>query len=935
MTPDVHTSYRLVGMGQEIPAWAGLLLTLCAATAAVLLLRGELRRRRRRSAPALLYAARTLLAACLGLLVVQPVLFIRREWDQPGVLALIADRSRSMLRADHYSQEERLDLASALNLPAMRERETLPGRIQQQLLALEPAAAGWRQEVFAIQDELGQGLPWGAAFGATVSRLAEDSAEQSAELREHVEALGKLEARLASAPKEEAGPDPGLFAPLYLVAERLSALRDALARAAGNPPLDEPRAAGLLRDHDALLAALRAAGPAMASLQRWCDERFLGGLPQAARKELEGLSAQPRFELAARLARQLARDPALAAKHRIQLVGFDQLTPADALDHTDLFAPIDQLLAASLDEVVSGAVLFSDGRQNLPERPEVLRRLASRDATLLLAGVGVRIAGNPPGEPPNVAIADYRLPGVLLGGGDAAVVVDLKAAVPKGTAIQLELTAGTKPLARQSLTADGSGEARAILSFRAPDTLPSPRSRGDGGGAGPGPHPVPPRERGGGDDGTLLLTAKASGQGASASDEARMAPHVLSRPARVLVVAEWARWDVAYLLAALRGKPCRVDLALWGGSREKGVRRGLPGAGDGRGSGKIPDQLAHLKRYGLIVLDGEPFPGITQTDGQLLASYVREVGGALLVVADGAEWYGQKLAGLLPSGNLPRVPEPAGGYGVPIGPPPSAVMLPAVSLSADSGRSVGAWSGLPSARRLWAVPDQAIPLLVAGGKTVLSVGFYGRGKVYALGCGDLFRLREWDRAEPAERFLASLLDDALQPVFRDEKAKLALYPFAPRAGSTAHVWLDARGVGSTAGAQVTFADGSRAPLAFGPPDATSGLAQATFRVAAAGPIAVEVPGVPPLSAGAASSVSREDIDFTLDEATLRRLARDSGGRYVRLPGLARAAAELPARPDHRVAVRQVRLWNLWWLLPALAALMAADWALRRKNGLVL
>jgi len=931
----VRTTYRLVSMG-VLPVWAAILLTLCAATVAFWLLRGELRRRRRRRAPALLYAARTLLLVCLGVLVAQPVLFIRREWDQPGVLALIADRSRSMLRADAYPNAVRLDLASAMRWPATERRETLPGRIRQHLLTLEPNAETWRQQVFAIQDELAQGLPWGVAFEETVSRLGKETTARSLELRGPVEALGRLESRLAprsegpaslpraSRPREGkiaealgvpsrgskpagggAAPDPKLFAPVYLVADRLASLRDALGKSAG-APLDEPRAAGLLRACDDFLVSLGAAAPALAALQQWCDERFLGDLPQAAIQELEALSKRPRFELAAGLAKQIAEDPLLAARHQVRLIGFEDLTPANALENTDLFAPIDELLRESLDEVVSGVVLLTDGRQNLPERPEVLRRLASRDVALLLAGVGVG------GEPPGVAIVDCQAPGLLLGGQEATLVVDLEASVPRGTPIQVELSAGSRSLANQSPRADGTGQARVALSFRAPEAC---------------------------DDGLLLTVKTPGGDAASGAGRAIIAPCVLGRTARVLVVAKWARWDIAYLLSALRGKPCRVDLALWGAAGDPPSR-----VGRGLGFGKIPDQLSHLERYDLIVLDGEPFPGMTQEDGQLFAAYVRELGGALWVIADGNPWYGQRLASSLHGGPL----APVRGERAAILPPTAAVMLPAVSVSLDSARTLGTWGALPPAQRLWTVPDQTIPLLAAGGRTLLSVGFHGRGKLYAFGCGDLFRLREWGNDEPVQRFLANLLDDALQPTFRDEKAKLALYPFAPRVGTTAHVLLDARGLGSAGSATAGLSsrvfltarsgEPTVAQLAFEPLSDSPGLAHATFRVGSAGRITIDAPGVPSLSATAASAVSREEIDFTLDEATLRRLAygqKTAGGTYVALQDLARAAADLPPRVDHRVAVRQIRLWSFWGLLPALAALMVLDWVLRRRSGLVL
>jgi len=109
MMHEVRTSYRLVSMG-VLPVWLGILLAVGAAAAVLLLLRAELRARKRRRNPALLTAARVLLAACLGVLVLQPVLFVRREWDQPGVLARVAS-----VMAKHQ-----VSIASVIQNPAER-----------------------------------------------------------------------------------------------------------------------------------------------------------------------------------------------------------------------------------------------------------------------------------------------------------------------------------------------------------------------------------------------------------------------------------------------------------------------------------------------------------------------------------------------------------------------------------------------------------------------------------------------------------------------------------------------------------------------------------------------------------------------------------------------------------------------------------------------
>jgi hypothetical protein len=455
-----------------------------------------------------------------------------------------------------------------------------------------------------------------------------------------------------------------------------------------------------------------------------------------------------------------------------------------------------------------------------------------------------------------------------------------------------------------------------------------------------------------------------------------LAPTVLARPARVLVVAQWARWDVVHMLAALGAKPCRVDVTLWGQAKDGKPPRGT-------GPGQVPADLAALRRYDLVVLDGRPFGGMTPKDGELLSQYVVEGGGTLLVVRDGREWYGPALGGLLgPTAGGDSGPMAGAGEGGQLAPPPGAEATPAVALSADAAKARGAWAALAGPRLIFAVPDQLVRLLVAGGDDpgsdvprgqagpgaprrggggVLTVGFHGRGKVYALGLGDLYRLREWTGAEAAGRLLSNLLDEAIQPLFRDGSARVAIYPAAPPAGTEALVLLDPAGKAPPAAGRVTWPGGPplgdgkdsaggacelkfvplaapaaspSAPAVAGSP-AMAGLLVATFCPPLAGAITIELPGLPPLPATVTSAVSREDIDFSLDEAELARLARDGGGRYVPLHDVARAVAELPTRPDRHVTVREVRLWNLWWLLPAIAALMAADWFLRRRSGLVM
>ena len=78
---------------------------------------------------------------------------------------------------------------------------------------------------------------------------------------------------------------------------------------------------------------------------------------------------------------------------------------------------------------------------------------------------------------------------------------------------------------------------------------------------------------------------------------------------------------------------------------------------------------------------------------------------------------------------------------------------------------------------------------------------------------------------------------------------------------------------------------------------------------------------------------REFADPRLNEGWLRRVARASGGRYVRaadasrVPAFLEEAVPANAAPEHR------DLWHEPWAFALLVALLSAEWILRRRWGL--
>ena len=80
-------------------------------------------------------------------------------------------------------------------------------------------------------------------------------------------------------------------------------------------------------------------------------------------------------------------------------------------------------------------------------------------------------------------------------------------------------------------------------------------------------------------------------------------------------------------------------------------------------------------------------------------------------------------------------------------------------------------------------------------------------------------------------------------------------------------------------------------------------------------------------------VDREFVDPRLNESVLRRVARRSGGRYVRPADVPQIATWLKdaARPD--AAPERRDLWREPWAFAFVVAALLAEWILRRRAGL--
>jgi hypothetical protein len=86
----------------------------------------------------------------------------------------------------------------------------------------------------------------------------------------------------------------------------------------------------------------------------------------------------------------------------------------------------------------------------------------------------------------------------------------------------------------------------------------------------------------------------------------------------------------------------------------------------------------------------------------------------------------------------------------------------------------------------------------------------------------------------------------------------------------------------------------------------------------------------PVLAGGADP---EFVDPRLNETVLRQVAERSGGRYLTGDDTTRVAAALRAGRAQRRPSEVRDLWHNAWSFGLIVALLATEWALRRKWGL--
>jgi uncharacterized membrane protein len=380
-------------------------------------------------------------------------------------------------------------------------------------------------------------------------------------------------------------------------------------------------------------------------------------------------------------------------------------------------------------------------------------------------------------------------------------------------------------------------------------------------------------------------------------------------------------------------------------------------------AGGFPARREDLYAYDAVVISNVEGGFFTHAQLTMVADFVSERGGGLLVTG-GRSFAQRGMVGTPIEAVLPvELDERRGGLthastgGVSS---PNGIALtvdgethPIMRLGASGEETRRKWAALPplaATAPLGSARPGAVVLAVAtaaGGAVfpVVAVQRYGQGRSMVFGGEASWRWRMmrgstdrshelfWRQAarwlsEAAPDQVSIAAPDAPEPgdsLSIDVEARDQM--FAPVAGAAVEATLDAPG-------------GERQPLMFRPVAARPGRFTAAFRPEHAGLYHVQVEARRGNAALGTSDrwvyvggTGREFVDPRLNEGFLRRLARESGGRYVRASDARRLIAWLQEAAHQNAAPVRRDLWHRPWVMAALVLLLSAEWALRRMWGL--
>jgi uncharacterized membrane protein len=384
-----------------------------------------------------------------------------------------------------------------------------------------------------------------------------------------------------------------------------------------------------------------------------------------------------------------------------------------------------------------------------------------------------------------------------------------------------------------------------------------------------------------------------------------------------------------------------------GGDRARGLTAGFPATREA------------LFAYDAVVLANQGLDDLTREQVGRLIEFVAERGGGLMLLGarsfDGRSVAGSPMEALLPwhlsdrGGDVMRASlggRPATGVAL----TPEGRQHPVMRIVSDEAANLQRWAAAPQLAPGAPIggprPGASVLALAAGGggvtRPLVAVQRYGRGRVLAFSGEAAFR---WKMMLPS--------DDRLYDAFWRQAGRWV----AAASPDRLHLDLSAVASGHRRGS-LRVADAAYQPVrdagvhvTVTGPDGLPRTVSASLADPASGRYDFALPGgdgVYRVDAEArrgtdtlgrstawalAGGIDREMADPRRHDAVLQRIARATGGRFLRFEEL----GELPELVNAHVTRTERRserdLWHNAWTFLALVGCLGTEWSLRRRWGL--
>ncbi len=588
----------------------------------------------------------------------------------------------------------------------------------------------------------------------------------------------------------------------------------------------------------------------------------------------------------------------------------------------------------------TAVVLFTDGQHNTQNSPITLaKELGDRRIPVYALGYGAEVVAS------DLAVLSVEAPETVFFEDRVSGTVVLKEEMPPGQEYRVKVECQGRVLWEKTLVTSRRHVVRVPFSVPVTELV---REAQGGAPAGERRNVVP-----------LSLQATVGPLPAERelrNNAAGFLVRATTAKRKVLLLDGRPRWDSLYVRNLLeRDGRWHVNALLLGGAdaAERWPR--------GEKDGMFPSKREALNEYDAVVVGELPLRSLTETEWQWLADFVTKRGGGLLFVdgqrrhlAAHAADVGWPLGALLPvefeTGGDTRSPAEAflelTERGRTLG-----------FFALDSGHSApGAeWRQLRPPQwlsRARALPGSETLLELAGGagrRPALVWRQCGAGRAAYLAFDETWRWRSDVGEKYQERFWKQLIPAIAEPSFAAGDALLSLDTdrFKYPAEGVAEVRVRLHGALLAQGRPqqwraVLWREGARvATVALSADVARPDLLRGRTAPLEPGAYSVGVESVTgerdlPLrvSFEVGFQAVGELAELSLNEELLKRIADESGGKYLREESGAQLREMISGLETGRVVETETALWQSYWWFSAVLLLLSIEWILRKRLGLV-